>query len=207
MTFTFNVNAGLYVEPYYLKSSPELGQSKEKKNPTGINDEYDFDGQVYGTRLGWAWAQKHIVGIDVSQSQSTWKLKAPEAVKNALTTLGSSHSDKWDGLHLGIFAGHRDENWIITVSALYTVFEDTNDNSLIPKGDKLDGYSFNVGVGYAIAGIFKFSVEWRGATLRRYTDKSNNVSYTLPSEKYGVGEYRTQEYYIAVSLPITLGQK
>lgn len=203
---TMNAFAGLYVEPYYHKSVQVVGQAKEKKNPSGNNDEYEQEGTVEGARLGWAWDNKYMAGFDVSRSKADWELTKPDTVKTTLINNGNSYTDKMKGEHYGLFAGNREKNFSFTLAALWSVYRDTNDNSRIPKGDKLEGYTYAIGAGYAFGRLLKFSLEWRGSTLTRYTDKSENRTYSLPSEGLDKGEYRTQEFYVGISLPLHFGK-
>jgi hypothetical protein len=205
--FSLNAIAGLYIDPYYLASSSFFGQVKEKKNPSDTNMEFDFTGTVVGAKLGWASKGNMMMGLDFSRSRSKWVLVAPVAVKDTVTAADNSLTDNWEGYHFGIFVGNRlTKRVIATVSAFLTSYRDTNFDSTMTKGDKLTGFTYSVGVGYVLLGV-KLGVEWRGSTLNSYTAKSNGQTYSLPDTQADLGEFRTQEFYFSISLPITIGRK
>lgn len=206
--FSLNSSAGLYLEPYLLKAVSGFDQAKEKKNPNNLQDEYDAeDGTTFGARLGWTFKKMFVAGVDVSSTTVNWKLGSPESVKTTLSAAGNSHTDEMKANHYGLFAANKVKYGLVHVAAYWTIYEDQNDNSLIDKGDQLQGYTYAIGTGFVVAKFIRLGIEWRSSKLFRFIDKSNNSrAYALPHENVNMGEYRTQEFYLMVSVPLAFGK-
>lgn len=181
-----------------------MGEVKEKSNPSTQNDEYDYKGYVIGSRFGWAWRGKAL-GLEFAQSTSKWDLTEPDSVKDTLTAAGDSLTDEWTAKHYGLFLASRFQDFLFHGAILYSDYEDTNDNSLMPKRARLTGHTYVLGGGYIFGDLVKVGFEWRGATLTHYEDQSANEGYSLPNPTIGMGKYRTKEYYIGISMPMEWG--
>lgn len=202
---------GFTIEPFY--DSMFSNSTREKNAPSGT-DESSFDngGSYFGGRIYASFKMKGqgnlYAGITGGLSAVTWTLTSPTTQLDELEAESKAPKDKWWGKHVGIIIGTFHSAFDTWVGVTSTEYKNKTNDGVFNKNDELRGMSLEVGVGMRLVSWLKLNATWRNHKLGNYRDSQNRRSYDLPdSETNEMGDYDVKEYYLGVSMPLTIGSR
>lgn len=207
---TQQVHAGFTMEPFY--DSMFSTSTKEKNAPSGtVESKFDNSGTVFGAKLYVNFkAQKGnmYAGLIGYLSETNWTLTEPTSLVDTQSDSGQGLKDKWWGKHAGIVIGTYYQAFDTWVAGLSTEMRNRNVEGSFGKDDELRGTTIEVGVGMRLLSWLKLNATWRNHRISNYRDSSERRSYDLPEEDTKLmGDYDVKEYYLGVSMPLTIGKR
>ena len=175
LLFSVNANAWLWVEPY-------LGYDIGTKTTISPGtDELEYNGFIYGARLGWAWKILYL-GVDLSGMTGSSTLSQ---------TSGSIEEDVTKGTY-GAFAGINIDLVAIGFRGWVSYF--FSNKLSFEKGGEMKGNGFGIGAGITLLKFLGINFEYRGNSFDELTSNQGNATI----------EYKPSEFVISLSVPLNL---
>lgn len=158
--------------------------------PVGFKDKYS--GLQYGGRIGFQYTPGIMFGLDYNKSSYS--------VKTTYNDGSAPDKDSYDRSEIGAFLG-ASLPWSLRVWYSYYIMtlkvSKSNSVSGATNGDKNDGNSSEIGVGYSPLSFMSVNFLYRTITYK--DGDSNSVGAYTMSPKY-----KAHEIVLGLSFPITL---
>jgi hypothetical protein len=177
LLLSFNANAWLLVEPYI---GYDIG-TKSEITPSNPPAELEYNGFIYGGRLGFVW-KILMLGVDMSGMSGT-----------ATTTSTGIEIDKdVTKSSFGAFAGVNVDLTAIGLRAWVSYF--FSNKLSFEDNTELKGNGWGIGLGITLIKFLGINFEYRGNSFDELTSDLGNATV----------EYKPSEFVISLSVPLNL---
>lgn len=176
----------LLIEPY--GGINILGKIKQKPNY-----KWEYDGLIYGGRLGWTFS-RFMLGAQYERSSFEQVQTAPDAV-----TAEADLKLNQDATYYGAFIGFKYPFKLkIRVWATYFLEGQFIQDGESGTGDTYSGSGYAAGLGYIGLWPFALNMEYRMLTFNKFEDISAGTETTLGNKR------EVAEIVFTVSIPIVI---